>query len=86
MKSITIHKLEPDLAERLEKKAKRDGRSLNRTVKSILRNALGLSKHTPEGHKDDFMDLFGTWSDEEAATFNARTHESRQVKTTDWNR
>ncbi len=86
MKSITIHKLEADLAERLEKKAQRDGSSLNRTIKGILRSALGLDKQTPENHKDDFMELFGNWSTEEAAAFDKRTREAQQVETPDWNR
>jgi hypothetical protein len=86
MKSITIHKLEPDLADRIEKQAKRDGVSINRTIKSILRNALGLNKPAPIDHRDDFLDLFGSWSTEESAALEARIREARRIETSDWQR
>jgi hypothetical protein len=86
MKSITIHKLEPDLADRIEKQAKRDGVSLNQTIKSILRNALGLNKPPPVDHSEDFLDLFGSWSEEESAAVDARIREGRQIEPTDWQR
>ena len=86
MKSITIHKLEPDLAERIEKRAKLEGVSLNRAVKSILRSALGLSKPPPVDHREDFLDLFGAWSSDESADFDARIRECRKIEPNDWQR
>ena len=84
MKSITIHKLEPDLAERIEKRAKREGISLNRAVKSILRSALGLSKPPPVDHREDFLDLIGAWSSDESTAFEARIREIRTIEVNDW--
>jgi hypothetical protein len=86
MKSITIHKLEPDLAEQLEKRAKREGRSLNQTVKGLLRSALGLRKPDPIDHRDDFADLFGSWTPDEASAFDARVQEKRPIDASDWER
>lgn len=86
MKSITIHKLDPDLAEQLEKRAKREGSSVNQTVKRLLRAALGLRKPDPVDHRDDFMDLFGSWTAEEAAAFEARVAETRAIDANDWER
>lgn len=84
MKSITIHKLDSDLAEQLEKRAKRDGSSLNRTVKSILRNALGLSKPALIDHRNDFLDLFGSTPKEEAEEVQKRIDEARTIDPSDW--
>lgn len=86
MKSITIHKLETELAKRIEMQAKRDGVSLNRTIKSILRSSLGLTKPPPVDHRDDFLDLFGSWSAEESAEFDALISEARRIEPTDWQR
>ncbi len=86
MKSITIHKLDPDLAKSLEERAKREGTSLNRAIKSILRSALGLSKPAPIDRRDDFKDLFGTWTKEEGKGFDARTAETRQINPSEWDR
>ena len=86
MKSFTIHKLDSELAEQLEKRARRDGLSLNRTVKDILRTALGLDKTPAENHRSDFTDLFGSWSQEEASAFDQRNRKARTVDPGDWNR
>ena len=86
MKSITIHKLETELAQRIEQRAKRDGVSLNQTIKSILRSSLGLTKPPPVDHRDDFLDLFGSWSAEESAAIDARISEARRIEPTDWRR
>lgn len=86
MKSITLHKLETDLADCIEKQAKRDGVSLNKAIKTILRNALGLNKPPPVDHHDDFLDLFGSWSTDESDAFDARIQEARQIEPSDWQR
>jgi hypothetical protein len=86
MKSITIHKLDPDLAERIEQHARREGLSQNRAVKSILRSALGLKKQARVDYREDFLDLFGTWTSEQSAAFDARIEETRKIETGDWQR
>lgn len=78
--------METELAKRIEMQAKRDGVSLNRTIKSILRSSLGLTKPPPVDHRDDFLDLFGSWSAEESAEFDARISEARRIEPTDWQR
>jgi len=42
MKSITLHKLDPDLDSELEQRARARGHSLNRTAHELLRTTLGL--------------------------------------------
>lgn len=86
MKSFTIHKLDPDLAESLENRAKREGLSINQTVKVILSESLGLKKPAPVDHSGDFADLAGRWSDEEARSFDERVDDQRRVDAADWER
>ena len=38
MKSITIHKGDDELMRRIQAKARKDGTSLNRAIKALLRN------------------------------------------------
>ena len=45
MKSITIHGLDEGLEAMIEEKARQEGLSLNKTVKMLLREALGLVLH-----------------------------------------
>ena len=74
------------MAKRIERQAKRDGVSLNKTIKSLLRSSLGLTKPPPIDHREDFLDLFGSWSAEESAAFDARSSATRQIKPSDWQR
>lgn len=86
MKSITLHKLDPDLAKSLEERAKHEGISLNRTIKAILRSTLGLDKPTPINHRKDFEELFGTWSKEEGKRFESSIADKREINPGDWER
>lgn len=73
MASITLHKLDPELEKRLRSEAKNLNLSLSRTAQKILKESL-----CPEGHarkKNDFSDLAGTWTAEEAAEFEKNTKE-----------
>jgi hypothetical protein len=86
MKSFTIHKLDSALAESLERRAKREGKSVNQTVKILLSEKLGLCKAPPVDHRADFEDLAGAWSDAEARQFDERVKASRAVDPADWDR
>lgn len=68
MKSITIHNLEADLAKAIEKMADTTGLSQNKTIKKLLRQALGLEH--PQESKPDFSEFCGLWSRQDAAEFN----------------
>jgi len=84
MKSITIHKLEPDLARSIEERARREGTSVNRLVKTLLRGCLGLDKPAPVDHRHDFADFLGTWSEEEADAFERRVSEFEEIEPAEW--
>ena len=68
MKSITIHNLDTDVAKAVEKMATSTGLSQNKTVKLLLRKALGLEKR-PKPNQD-FSAFCGLWSNQEAEAFN----------------
>jgi len=85
-KSITIHKLDPELAQRLERKARAEGKSLNRIIKALLEESLGLSEKPPPDHRQAFEDLFGSWKPSEAEAFKERLKETRSVRADDWDR
>jgi len=84
MKSITIHKLDETLARVLEERARREGVSINRLVKRLLRSSLGLEKESEPDHREDFLDLFGTWSDRETDEFLKRIEELETIEPREW--
>jgi hypothetical protein len=65
MKSITIHKLDNDIASAIEKIAKSTGLSQNKIIKQLLRKSLGLNKK--KTIKRDVSILFDIWSDREVS-------------------
>lgn len=84
MKSITIHKLDDDLVQCIETRAHKEGTSINRTIKMLLRIALGLEKPPETDNRDQFLDLFGTWSSHEAEEFHSRLKDLEKVDLEEW--
>ena len=78
MESLTIH-MDDALAQLIRKKAAAEGKSLNKTINGVLKEALGLQ---PTNHRADFLDQCGVWSAEERTEFDALTR--RQVDPEDW--
>lgn len=83
MKSITIHNLDESLDVLIREKARRQGTSLNKTIKRVLKTALGLDE-TGVNRKDAFMDLFGSWSKKDERKFHIRTKGFENVDSEDW--
>jgi plasmid stability protein len=84
MKSITIHALDDDVFEGIKKKAQQDGDSLNKTIKKLLREALGLASEQIRIRREAFEDLFGCWSFEDAVEFEAVTQDFDCIDPEDW--
>ena len=84
MKSITIHALDDEVDALIREKARTEGRSLNKTIQSLLREALGVGRKTSGGHRSDFEDLFGCWTKTEARTFLDSVKDLRTVDPGDW--
>jgi len=71
MKSITIHKIDDDLVRGITDRARRHGLSLNKTIKNLLKEALGLTNDGEKNHRKDFQSLLGSWTDEDIKEFEA---------------
>jgi hypothetical protein len=84
MKSITIHGLDETLDRLIRKRAKKHGKSLNKTIKKLLEEALGIDKKPPSGNRDDFLDLFGIWTAREVKQFMTTTKDLEKVDREDW--
>jgi len=85
LKTITIRRIPPELARRLEEEAHAEGTSLARTVMRLLLRATGLGGERPgriRHHELD--DLAGTWGSEEAAAFDRATAEQRRIDPDVW--
>ncbi len=82
MKSITVHQLDEELVSEIEKRANEHSTSLNRTIKQLLRQALGLEKVKKPAV--DFSDLCGIWSAVELKEFEEITEDLNLVKAGDW--
>ena len=80
MKALTVRNLPPEVAKAIKDKAKKERRSLNQTVVSLLEEATGAKPRSrkPTVHHD-LDHLFGVWSKEEADEFDAHLKESRSV-------
>ncbi len=72
MRSITIHGLDDLLDARIREKARKEGLSLNKTIKKLLAEALGLEEPASQDRRGEFSDLFGILSREEAQALDAR--------------
>jgi hypothetical protein len=84
MKSITIHGLDESLEAMIEEKARKEGLSLNKTVKLLLRKALGLEPSGNGDRKADFAEFCGVWSKADQAEFDRKTQDLRKVDPRDW--
>jgi hypothetical protein len=84
MKSITIHGLDDSLEAMIQEKARKEGMSVNKTVKMLLRQALGLAPGGNGDKKADFTEFCGVWTEADAAEFERTTKDFREVDLGDW--
>lgn len=84
LKSITIHGVDEQLASRLKELAESEGTSMNRTVKRLLEQALGMKPRAPQHNREQFEQFLGVWSEEERSEFEHATAELEQVLDSDW--
>ena len=84
MKSITIHGLNDTLDKLIRKRAKKEGYSLNKTIKALLEESLGIRKKQDSGHRQDFLDLFGIWTKTEAEAFSSIIEDLEKIEKEDW--
>jgi len=84
MKSITIHNLEDPLNKRIRERARQEGLSLNKTIKKLLAETLGLMDENTSAREDEFADLCGVWGRQDVQEFKQKTEELDSVDPEDW--
>ena len=84
MKSITIHNLETDLANKIEELSSTEGISQNKLVKALLRKALELDPVIVQRRKHYFDKIFNTLSAEEAKEFYDSTADLSSLELSEW--
>ena len=81
MNQLTVRGFDDELAERIQRLAKRDGTSLNQAAVKLLRKGAGLAdpaqKADTVGASLDL--LIGSWSDDEAAELEAALEEFETI-------
>ena len=73
MNQLTVRGFDDELAERIQRLAKRDGTSLNQAALKLLRKGAGLADpgQGPDTVGSSLDHLIGTWSEDEAAELDA---------------
>ena len=84
MKSMTIHGLDDSVEALIQETARKEGLSLNKAVKRLLRQALGLEPGGNGDRKADFSEFCGVWSKTDLAEFEKSTKDLRKVDPEDW--
>lgn len=75
---LTIRNVDADLASRLRAISSERGESLNATVLSVLREAVG-----PDARRTRLR-RYATWTEEDAKEFDAALAEQRVIDRKDW--
>jgi hypothetical protein len=84
MTAITLRNIPTKLQEVIQRRAGRDGLSLNKTVIRMLEEAAGQRTTTGRELHHDLDHLAGTWSNEEAEAFETALVEQRKVDPELW--
>ena len=83
MKSISIHGVDEETEKLIKKRAKTEGTSVNKAVKSLLAKALGLDRDKMD-NREEFMDLFGIWTKDDEKQFFVAIKDLEQIHPEDW--
>ena len=84
MKSITIHGIDDPLAELIKSRAQAEGLSINKTIKKILEESLGVKPRIRGKNRSDFEEFCGIWSKSELKEFEEHTKDLRKINREDW--
>lgn len=86
MEQLTVRGFGDDLAERIQRLAMREGKSLNQTVLKLLRKGAGLGERPGDADTvGSSMDhLIGTWTQAEADEMDAALEEFEKIDGSVW--
>ena len=79
---LTVRGIEGDIARALDREKSRRGKSLNTTVKELLRQSLGIAV---DGKRDNGLAKFaGDWSDADLREFERATKSFEKIDLELW--
>lgn len=84
MKSITIHGVDEPLEKLIKSKARSEGLSINKTLKKLLEESLGVKPAGNDMHRRAFEEFCGIWNNKDLADFENNTRDLRQIDPEDW--
>ncbi len=86
MKQLTIRGIPEEVGRAIEREAKRRGKSKNKIVVSLLRQATGVKSVKSNGARlfHDLDHLFGAWSANEADRFEKYLRDHRKMDEDLW--
>lgn len=84
MKSITVHGIDEITSKQLSTASEKMGLSLNKTIKKLLQEALGIKPAEYIARRDDFKEFCGLWDEEDLKNFQKETESLRDIDTRDW--
>jgi len=84
MKSITIHGVDRPLEKLLKAKAEDNGTSMNKTIKKILEEALGVRPGPDDSRRKEFAEFLGAWSEADLEQFNRAIGDFERIHEEDW--
>ena len=84
MKSITIHGIDEPLARLIRTKADSEGLSINKTIKKLLEEALGVKPRQKGLNRADFEEFYGLWTKSDLNEFEKKIIDLRRINYEDW--
>ncbi len=84
MKSISVHNLDDQLSDLIAFRARQEGLSMNRMIKKLLAESLGVRPKDESVRRREFEEFCGIWSEEELREFEEGTLDLRRVDEGDW--
>ena len=84
MKSITIHGIDDITAKKLQTVSEETGLSLNKTIKKLLQEVLGVKPVELSSRRSDFEEFSGIWNEGDINEFNKKTESLREIEPEEW--
>lgn len=85
MKSISVHGIDKETERTIKERAKAGGMSVNKVVKELIANSLGFgNRGSGPDKREEFADLCGAWTNEEAEGFLRSIGDLKTVDPRDW--
>ena len=84
MKTITVRGIDKITESALKKASQRLGKSINQTIITLLKDALGITKKEKTRVYHDLEDLSGTWDTEQLKAFKKATEPFEQIEEELW--